>query len=151
MSKKAESKVQQVPPPQAGGIPLPPGYVSEPTSFSSPGGAEITRRATEKVAKSITYTPLISSFMSAIMLFFMGSSVMMFVNSASTLFNSGLNAVTTALGGNHRLTFNDRLTLIAIGLGLFVFVAWRTNAAGLFGKPVVDVPPERPPLFLEIF
>jgi hypothetical protein len=133
----------------AWGIPVPPGYVSEPTDFDSPSGQDVITQAISRLAKSITYTPLVMSFISCLMMFFFGRSMMMFLNAAITILGSGLSAIPTAVSANHRLSGYDRITMLAIGFGLMAFIVWRAIVTRVF-SPSDGVPASLLPVFFEI-
>jgi hypothetical protein len=137
-------------PTEEDGITLPPGYISEPVNFDSPDGHQLVAEATEKVGRSITFTPLIMSVGTGIMLLLMSGAIFMSVRSMWALMANGFGSVATALQPNHRLDFSSRTMMIAIGVGLILFVLWRAMAVGLIGGDVEFLPPEKVPVFFTV-
>jgi hypothetical protein len=141
-------KVKKAPPP-AETIPLPPGFVPDPKDFTAGEGEEICTAATGRVVKSLVWGSTMAAAMPCLSLFFMGRAMMFFLSSSIQLVGIGAGILSTAFIVNHRLSANDRVTLIAVGLGLLVFVLWRAQAGGILTR-VVEVEPERPPVFFDI-
>ena len=132
------------------GIPVPPGYTSNATDFSTPAGRKLIHQRMEYLGKSITFTPLITSVGACLMLFFMGRSVTMGMNNLWGLIKSGFGAITAAMAANHRLTITNRFVMVAIGGGLILFAVWRASKMGLIGPDDDYVPPERPPMLFDV-
>ena len=147
--KPAEQKQEETENENEGGIPCPPGYTPNALDFRKGPGKRFIAARTEVLGKSITFTPLVESVGSCLMLFFMGGALVMAMNSMWTLIRNGTGAITAALVANHRLSWTNRLVMIAMGLGLLLFVLWRARAMGLIGPENNIVPPEHPPMFFE--
>jgi hypothetical protein len=148
--KKDEAEEKNLIPAEEDGIPLPPGYIADAVNFDSPDGHQLVVEATDKIGRSITFTPLIASIGSAIMLMLMGGALIMSLGSMWSLAANGFGAIATAIQPNHRLDFSQRTTMIAIGVGLILFVVWRAASVGLLGGHVQYVAPERPPVFFTV-
>lgn len=131
------------------GIPCPPGYTSTPTDFSSPPGRRLIASRNEMLAKSITFTPLITSLSSFFTLLIMGGAIFMSINSLLAILRNACGAITTALAPNPRLGWANRMVMIAIGLGLFLVVVWRAQVMGLLAvdRDVQPIAQKTPTLF----
>jgi predicted lysophospholipase L1 biosynthesis ABC-type transport system permease subunit len=81
------------------------------------------------------------------MLLLMGNTVYMAFNSIMTLTSTGFDAISTALSRNHRLNWHSRMTMMAIGGGLMLFVLWRVSSMGMLGAAVAEIPAIKPPVF----
>jgi hypothetical protein len=84
------------------------------------------------------------------MLLLMGGAVFIAFNSIMSLSSSGFDAISTALAPNHRLNWQARMTMIAIGGGLLTFVLWRVSSMGMLGAAVAEVVVQKPPVFLSV-
>jgi hypothetical protein len=136
------------PPADAGGVPLPPGYVSDPIDFQASAGRARTSEASETLAKGLIWAPLLPSISPSLVLFFAGGANFMSFNAIITLATNGFGALGTAVSRNHWLTWQTRLTIVAVGCGLLLFLLWRIDRSGLLGGPVREAPADAPFFFL---
>ncbi|KAH0788102.1 hypothetical protein GPJ56_007933 [Histomonas meleagridis] len=138
----------QQPPPQEekeedGGVPLPPGFTNKVTDFESKAGKAKIKKINQKLGNSIAFTPLVTSVSPCIMLFIINSVFMSF-NNLWTVISNGFSSLSTAISSNHRLSIQNRLTAIVIGLGLILFALWRGSKLGFVGgknEPVIEHTP----------
>jgi hypothetical protein len=133
-----------------GGAAVPPGFVIDSIDFQSESGQALVADAAGQIGRSIVYTPLTSSIMPGIMTVIMGGAMFMVMSNFLSLLKNGFGAITTAFSANRRLDIVKRLTMLAIGMGLFLFVAWRAQGLGMWGKEQVVQVLERPPVFFEV-
>jgi hypothetical protein len=145
-----DDKTKNLIPTEEDGIPLPPGYFLEAINFDSPEGQELVHETCEKIGRSITFTPLITSLGSCIMLFLMSGALFMALGSMWTIGRNGFGAISTAMMPNHRLTWQSRMMMITIGLGLLLFLMWRASAIGLLGGSVSSPAPDKSPVFFSV-
>jgi hypothetical protein len=148
-SKKGTSADESKPSAPSDPIAHPPGFVPNCLDFTTGDAEQLCTQSTERTVKSLVWGPVMSAAMPCLSLLFMGRAVMFFLSSSMQVVGAGVGILGAAFSANPRLSADNRLTMIAVGLGLLVFVLWRAQAGGMFTRIVVHEV-ERPPVFFDI-
>lgn len=129
-----------------GGIPNPPGFMADPINFNTAAGRKIIKDKAELIDRSIQFTPLLSSASNIFMMFFAGGMFMF--NSLLGILDHALSAFIQGISSNKHLSFQGRLVLLASGLGMVLFVVWKSTSMGLIGPDIDYIPTQKTLTFI---
>lgn len=126
-----QPKQEEIPPEVEDGIPLPPGFTTHVVNFSKPEGIGKIQEIEELEINYILYGTIRSNLQSIIVAYFMNyifmviNNIMGWTKAAYGLFNQAFSS--------RKLNFQQKLILIAEGLGFIALSLYKAYSCGIIG------------------